>query len=102
MLKVILLFALILPAMTFAQDDQNNDIQAMLLLNRAKSKHQYQQGKTPGPGGHEEKLRSYRNSNVATYNQSGGISIGNITPQSGAIGSHSTTVIIQGHIINTK
>ncbi|PJC86452.1 hypothetical protein CSW98_09580 [Vibrio sp. HA2012] len=102
--KIILISGLILPTLACAQDMLDTDLHSMLLLNKAKSTHQHQQGQMPGPGGHNEKLRANRNSDIAAYNQTsgGGVSIGNITPQNGAHGNHSTTVIIQGPIINTN
>jgi hypothetical protein len=102
--RITLFFSLILPALAFAQDTLDTDIHSMLLLNKAQSTHQHQQGQMPGPGGHHQKLRANRNSNIAAYNQTngGGISVGNITPQNGANGNHTTTVIIQGPIINTN
>ncbi len=98
---VLLLFAL----PVFAQDVIDNDVHAVLLLNKAKSKHQAQSGgmNMPGPGNHAAQLRSYRKSKAAAHHETGGsgVSIGNIYPAQGTNRPHSTTVVIQGHVINS-
>lgn len=102
--KVLVISGLLLFAVSgFAQDDvMDNDVHAVLMLNKAASKHRYQSNAVAGPDTHRAKLRSYRNSNVAAHHQTdgSGISLGNIYPTNDMNRSHSTTVIVQGHIIN--
>jgi hypothetical protein len=100
--KILMLSALLLcVAPVFAQAEPiDNDANAILLLNRATGKHRHQSDR-PWPDSHSAKLRSYRNSSVAAYNQEdgNGVSLGNIHPAPGTNRPHSTTVIVDGNII---
>jgi hypothetical protein len=104
-IKILLASCLLLFAIpAFAQDVIDTDVHAVIMLNKATSKHRYQSNTIVGPNGHSAKLRSYRNSNVAANHQAlgGGISLGNIISTPGTNKSHSTTVVVQGHIINSS
>lgn len=102
--KLLVVSALLLFAVpAFAQDVMDNDVRAMLLLNKAAAKHRYQSNTVAGPDTHKAKLRAGRNSNIAEHHQTGGggISIGNVYPSNDMNKPHETTVIIQGHVINS-
>ncbi|WP_022667442.1 hypothetical protein [Desulfospira joergensenii] len=103
--KILVVSGLLLFAVSgFAQDDvMDNDVHAVLMLNKAASKHRFQSSSVAGPDTHTAKLRSYRNSNIAAHHQTdgSGVSLGNIYPANDMNRPHSTTVIVQGHIINS-
>ena len=103
--KILVVSGLVLFAVTgFAEDEvMDNDVHAVLMLNKAASKHRYQSSTVAGPDTHTAKLRSYRNSDVAAYQQTdgSGVSLGNIYPANDVNRPHNTTVIVQGHIINS-
>lgn len=93
---------LLLSGTAAAQID--NYANAQLMALKAKSLVGHQQTSTP-PGNDTDKQTARRGGPYAAHvNEEagcGGIAIGNVRPVVGDHRKHETTVIIQGHIINT-
>lgn len=81
-----------------------DSMNAMMMAMKAKSLVGHQETTSP-PGYQRNYLQMRRGGPRASHHQQeagcGGVAIGNVRPVIGDHRSHQTTVIIQGHILNT-
>lgn len=98
--SLLILSFLLVPFSSYAEDDYGN---AQMMAMRAKSLIGHQKTTTP-PGHQTDILKARRGGPHMAHQREagcGGIAIGNVRTFHGDHRKHETTVIIQGHVINT-
>ncbi len=101
-LAVIACFVTATPSLVGANEVADS-MNAMMMSMKAKSLLGHQKTTSP-PGNQRDQLQMRRGGPQASHHQEagcGGVAIGNIRPVIGDHRTHQTTVIVQGHILNT-